>query len=67
MLDAFLNWLFTLLIFPLTLFLLIQNFGLEFVKRDYVKLILEFVFIGMLPLLIVFFRGETGKIMVLHG
>jgi len=61
LLDVLLNWLFTLLIFPLTLFLLIQNFGLEFVKRDYVKLILEFVFIGMLPLLILFFRGENWK------
>jgi len=49
------------LISPLTLFLLIQNFGLEFIKRDYVKLSLEFVFIGMLPLLIVFFRGENWK------
>ena len=61
LLDVFLNWFFTLLIFPLTLFLLIQNFGLEFVKRDYVKLALEFVFIGMLPLLIVFFRREDWE------
>ena len=49
------------MISPLTLFLLIQNFGLEFIKRDYVKLSLEFVFIGMLPLLIVFFRGENWR------
>ena len=57
----FLNWLFTLLIFSLTLFLLIQNFGLEFVKRDYVKLALEFVFTGMLPLLIASLRREDWE------
>jgi len=61
LLDVLLNWLFTLLILPLTLFLLVQNFGLGFVKRDYVKLILEFVFIGMLPLLIVYFRREDWR------
>ena len=55
------NWLFALLIFPLTLFLLIQNFGLEFVKRDYVKLALEFVFTGMLPLLIASLRREDWE------
>jgi len=59
--DVFLNWLFALLIFPLTLFLSIQNFGLEFAKRDYVKLALEFVFIGMLPLLIASLRRENWE------
>jgi len=59
--DAFGNWLFTLLILPLTLIFLIQNFGLEFVTNDYVKLIIEFVFIGMLPLIIVFVRRECWK------
>jgi hypothetical protein len=59
--DAFGNWLFTLLILPLTLILLLQNFGLEFVTNDSVKLILEFVFIGMLPLIIVFARRESWK------
>ena len=59
--NVFLNWFFTLLIFPLTLFLLIQNFGLEFVKRYYVKLALEFVFTGMLPLLIASLRREDWE------
>ena len=59
--DAFGNWLFTLLILPLTLIFLIQNFGLEFVISGYVKLILEFVFIGMLPLIIVLARRECWK------
>ena len=59
--DAFANWLFTLIFLPLTLIFLIQNFSFEFVDNEYVKLILEFVFIGMLPLLIVFFRGENWK------
>ncbi|MFQ6116511.1 MAG: hypothetical protein ACE5NG_20830 [bacterium] len=59
--DAFGNWAFTLLILPLTLIFLIQNFELEFVTSDYVKLILEFVFIGMLPLIIVFVRKEKWE------
>ncbi|MDH5754075.1 MAG: hypothetical protein OEY95_02550 [Candidatus Bathyarchaeota archaeon] len=61
LIDAFGNWLFTLLILPLTLIFLIQNFGLEFVANQYVKLILEFVFVGMLPLVIVFIRRESWK------
>jgi hypothetical protein len=61
LIDAFGNWLFTLLFLPLTLILLTQNFGLEFIINDYVKLILEFVFIGMLPLIIVFVRKESWK------
>ena len=56
LLDALLSWFFALLILPLTLFLLFQNFGLEFIKLDYVKLSLEFIFVGMLPLLIVSFK-----------
>jgi membrane protease YdiL (CAAX protease family) len=59
--DAFGNWLFTLLLLPLVSILLVQNFGLEFVASDYVKLILEFVFIGMLPLIILFLRKESWK------
>jgi len=59
--DAFGNWLFTLLLLPLTSVLLIQNFGLEFVTSNYVKLILEFVFIGLLPLIILFVRKESWK------
>lgn len=59
--DAFGNWLITLLFLPLTLILLTKNFGLEFVTNDSVKLILEFVFIGMLPLIIVFVRREGWK------
>jgi len=59
--DVFANWLFTLLFLPLTLIFLIQGFGYEFVNNEYVKLILEFVFIGMLPLLIVFFRRENWR------
>ena len=64
--DVFANWLFTLLFLPLTLIFLIQGFGYEFVNNEYVKLILEFVFIGMLPLLIVFLEEKTGGIMDLH-
>lgn len=59
--DAFVNWLITLLVLPLTLILLIQKFGLEFVSSDSVKLILEFVFIGMFPLMIVSARREEWK------
>lgn len=59
--DAFVNWAFALLFLPLTLFFLIQNFGLEFVTNDYVGLILEFVFVGMVPLLIVLIRRESWK------
>lgn len=59
--DAFGNWLFTLLFLPLTLIFLTQNFGLESVINDYVKLILEFVFIGLLPLIILFVRKESWK------
>ncbi len=59
--DAFGNWLFTLLLLPLALVLLIQNFGLEFVTSNYVKLTLEFVFIGMLPLIILFVRKESWR------
>ncbi len=59
--DAIGNWLFTFLILPLTLIFLLQNFGLEFVTNDNIKLILEFVFIGMLPLIIVFARRESWK------
>ena len=33
--DAFGNWLFTLLLLPLVSILLIQNFGLEFVTSNY--------------------------------
>ena len=62
LMDAFGNWLFTLLFLPLTLIFLTQNFGLEFITNDYVKLILEFVFIGMLPLIILFVEKRTGKI-----
>jgi len=61
LMDAFGNWLFTLLFLPLTLIFLTQNFGLEFIINDYVKLILEFVFIGMLPLIILFVRKESWK------
>ena len=59
--DTIGSWLFTLLILPLTLIFFIQNFELEFVTDDYIKLILEFVFIGMLPLIIVFARRESWK------
>lgn len=59
--DAFGNWLFTFLFLPLTLVLLTQNFGLEFITNDYVKLTLEFVFIGMLPLIILFVRKESWR------
>ncbi len=38
---------------------LIQNFETEFVFNDFVKLTLEFVFIGMLPLIIVLIRKEN--------
>jgi hypothetical protein len=58
LLDAFINWLFTLMVLPLTLILLIENFGLGFVTNDHVRLILEFVFVGMLPLIIVLVRRE---------
>lgn len=61
LLDAFVNWFFSLLILPLTLIFLIQNFGLEFLRYDFVRLILEFVFVGMLPLIIVFIRRESWK------
>lgn len=59
--DAFGNWLFTLLVLPLTLILLVQNFGFEFVTNDYVKLTLEFIFVGMLPLIIVLARRENWR------
>jgi membrane protease YdiL (CAAX protease family) len=59
--DTFVNWLFTLVLLPLVLVFLIQNFGLELVSDDYVKLILEFVFIGMMPLIILFVRKESWK------
>jgi hypothetical protein len=59
--DALGNWLFTFLFLPLPLIFLTQNFGLEFIINDYVKLILEFVFIGMLPLIIIFARKESWK------
>jgi hypothetical protein len=59
LIDAFANWLFTLVVLPATLIFLIQNFGTEFVFNDFVKLILEFVFIGMLPLIIVLIRKEN--------
>ena len=62
LIDVFANWLFTLIVSPATLIFLIQNFGIEFVFSDFVKLILEFVFIGMLPLIIVFIRKELGKL-----
>jgi membrane protease YdiL (CAAX protease family) len=61
LLDAFANWLFTLLLLPLALILLTQNFGLEFVTSNYVKLTLEFVFVGMLPLIILFVRKASWK------
>jgi len=61
LIDVFGNWLFALLVLPLTSVFLIQNFGLEFVANQYVKLILEFVFVGMLPLVIVFIRRESWK------
>ena len=61
LIDAFGNWLFTFLFLPLTSISLTQNFGLEFVINDYVKLVLEFVFIGMLPLIILFVRKESWK------
>ncbi len=56
--DALINWFFTMAFLPLTLLLLIGNFGMEFVRLDQVKIVLEFVFIGMLPLIIVLFRKE---------
>jgi len=59
--DAFVSWIFTLLILPLTLVFLIQNFGLEFISNNYIKLALEFVFVGMLPLIVVFARKESWK------
>ena len=59
LLDAVVNWLFTLAVLPLTLILLVQNFGLRLGTNDYVGLTLEFVFVGMLPLIIVFVRGEN--------
>jgi hypothetical protein len=58
LLDVSINWLFTLMVLPLTLIILIENFGLGFVTNDYVRLILEFVFVGMLPLIIVVVRRE---------
>jgi hypothetical protein len=61
LIDVFANWLFTLVVLPATLVFLIQNFGTEFVFNDFVKLILEFVFIGMLPLTIVFIRKENWE------
>lgn len=61
LIDAFANWLFTLVVLPATLIFLIQNFGTEFAFNDFVKLILEFVFIGMLPLIIVFIRKENWE------
>ena len=61
LLDAIINWLFTLLGLPLTMIILIQSYGLEFVSYDLVKLVLEFVFIGMLPLIIVLVRKENWK------
>ncbi len=59
--DALGNWLFTFLFLPLTLVFLTQNFGIDFVTNDYVKLTLEFVFIGMLPLIILFVRKESWR------
>jgi len=59
--DVIGNWLFTLIILPLTLIFLIRNFGLEFVTNDYVKLILEFVFVGMFPLIVVLARREKWE------
>lgn len=53
--------MFTLLFLPLTLVFLIRNFGLEFVTTDHVKLILEFAFVGMLPLILVLVRRESWK------
>ena len=61
LIDASANWLFTLIFLPLTLIFLIQNFGFEFVTNEYVKLILEFTFIGMMPLVILFVRREKWK------
>ncbi|KXA94865.1 hypothetical protein AKJ36_02095 [candidate division MSBL1 archaeon SCGC-AAA259I07] len=59
--DVSISWVFTLIFLPLTLFLLIQNYGLEFVTNDYIGLVLEFVFVGMVPLLIVIIRKEEWK------
>ena len=59
LIDAFANWLFTLVVLPASVIFLIQNFGTEFVSNVFVKLILEFVFIGMLPLIIVLIRKEN--------
>jgi hypothetical protein len=58
LLGAFINWLFTLGVLPLTLVLLVENFGLEFATNEYLGLLLEFIFVGMLPLIIVFVRKE---------
>ena len=59
--DASGNWVFTFLFLPLTLIFLTKNFGFEFITNDYVKLTLEFVFIGMLPLIILFVRKESWR------
>ena len=59
LIDVLGNWLFTSLVLPLTLIFLIGDFGLEFVSSDYVKLFLEFVFVGLLPLIIVFVRRDS--------
>lgn len=61
LIDVFVNWFFSLLVLPITLVLLIQNFGLEFFRYDYVKLVLEFAFVGMLPLIIVSVRREDWR------
>ncbi|NIQ04554.1 MAG: hypothetical protein GWO20_02125 [Candidatus Korarchaeota archaeon] len=59
--DASLSWTFTLLFLPITLFLLLQHYGSELVNNDCIKLVLEFVFVGMVPLLIVILRREPWK------
>jgi hypothetical protein len=58
LIDVLVNWVFTLLFLPLTLLYLVNKYGADLIAFTDVKLLLELIFVGMLPLLIVWFRGE---------
>jgi len=56
--DVLVNWVFTLFFLPLTILFLVNKYGADLIADTEVKLFLEFIFVGMLPLLMVKVRGE---------
>lgn len=59
--GVLINWFFSIVSLPVVIVLLTRSYGLDFVRSDFIKLILELVFVGFVPLIIISLKRERWE------